>query len=71
MPTVVGGAPEFYKHHGFKLVSAEETPALLRRYWSISDRQLETSAVLKGSRQQSGAVKPRKPVVVQRTEIAL
>ena len=39
-------AIEFYRRHGFKLVSTAETPALLRRYWTISDRQIETSVVL-------------------------
>jgi N-acetylglutamate synthase-like GNAT family acetyltransferase len=36
----------FYQRHGFELVPAAETPALLRRYWTISDRQVETSVVL-------------------------
>ena len=39
-------AMEFYRRHGFELVAAEKTPELLRRYWSISDRQIETSVVL-------------------------
>jgi N-acetylglutamate synthase-like GNAT family acetyltransferase len=36
----------FYERHGFTLVSRERTPALLREYWSIPDRQIETSVVL-------------------------
>jgi GNAT superfamily N-acetyltransferase len=36
----------FYRRHGFELVGDELTPSLLRRYWSISDRQIETSTVL-------------------------
>jgi GNAT superfamily N-acetyltransferase len=43
-------AIRFYMRHGFTLVSPEETAALLRRYWSIPDRQIETSVVLAGSR---------------------
>lgn len=36
----------FYGKHGFQLVPREETPALLRRYWDIPDRQVETSVVM-------------------------
>ena len=36
----------FYKKHGFRLVTPEEKDRLLRRYWSISNRQVETSVVL-------------------------
>lgn len=34
----------FYERHGFRLVADTET--LLRRYWTISARQIETSVVL-------------------------
>lgn len=37
----------FYQRHGFELVPEEEVPELLRRYWSIPDRQIETSVVLR------------------------
>ncbi len=36
----------FYRRHGFVLVAAAETPGLLRRYWSVSARQIEVSVVL-------------------------
>jgi GNAT superfamily N-acetyltransferase len=39
-------AIRFYEHHGFELVSRERTPALLKTYWNIPDRQIETSVVL-------------------------
>ena len=39
-------AIEFYKKYGFRLVSFEEKEELLRKYWSIPLRQIETSAVL-------------------------
>ena len=39
-------AIRFYGKHGFELVPHKETPALLRRYWDIPDRQIETSVVL-------------------------
>jgi N-acetylglutamate synthase-like GNAT family acetyltransferase len=39
-------AIEFYQRNGFTLVSKEDKDRLLRRYWSIPDRQIETSVVL-------------------------
>ena len=39
-------AIDFYKKHGFRLTSAEEKENLLRKYWSIPARQVETSVVL-------------------------
>jgi GNAT superfamily N-acetyltransferase len=36
----------FYHRHGFELVSAERKAELLRRYWTIPERQIETSVVL-------------------------
>jgi GNAT superfamily N-acetyltransferase len=40
-------AVRFYEKHGFRLVSKEEKDRLLRKYWNIPERQIETSAVLK------------------------
>lgn len=40
-------AIHFYEKHGFKLVSHREKDKLLRKYWNIPDRQIETSIVLK------------------------
>jgi GNAT superfamily N-acetyltransferase len=39
-------AINFYKKHGFRLVSYDEKEKLLRMYWSIPIRQIETSVVL-------------------------
>ena len=39
-------AIRFYEKHGFKLVSPEEKDRLLRKYWSIPERQISTSVVL-------------------------
>jgi len=36
----------FYRKHGFRVVSHEEKERLLRRYWKIPERQIETSVVL-------------------------
>lgn len=39
-------AIRFYEKHGFKLVSREEKDRLLRKYWKIPERQIQTSVVL-------------------------
>jgi GNAT superfamily N-acetyltransferase len=39
-------AIRFYRAHGFELVSPERATALLEEYWTIPDRQIETSVVL-------------------------
>lgn len=39
-------AIRFYEIHGFRLVSPEEKERLLKKYWSIPERQIETSVVL-------------------------
>ena len=36
----------FYQRHGYTRVPREDTPALLRTYWQVSPRQVETSVVL-------------------------
>jgi GNAT superfamily N-acetyltransferase len=39
-------AIRFYRRHGFELVSPERKAELLRSYWTIPERQIETSVVL-------------------------
>jgi len=39
-------AIRFYEKHGFELVSEEEKNRLLKTYWDIPERQVETSVVL-------------------------
>jgi GNAT superfamily N-acetyltransferase len=39
-------AIRFYRRHGFEQVSPAEKDRLLREYWSIPERQVETSVVL-------------------------
>lgn len=39
-------AVEFYKKNGYRLLPTDEKNALLKRYWTISPRQIETSVVL-------------------------
>jgi GNAT superfamily N-acetyltransferase len=40
-------AIRFYEKHGFKLVTTEKKNRLLRKYWNIPERQVETSVVLR------------------------
>jgi GNAT superfamily N-acetyltransferase len=37
----------FYLRHGFAQVSDEEKTRLLRRYWTVPERQIERSVVLR------------------------
>jgi GNAT superfamily N-acetyltransferase len=39
-------AIKFYEKHGFNLLSRGETNRLLKTYWNIPERQVETSVVL-------------------------
>ena len=39
-------AIKFYQKHGFKCLIGEEKDNLLRKYWNIPQRQVETSVVL-------------------------
>ena len=43
-------AIRFYERRGFRLLSAEETDRLLRRYWDVPERQIESSVVLADER---------------------
>ena len=40
----------FYEKHGFKLVTPATKDRLLKNYWTIPDRQVETSVVLADAR---------------------
>lgn len=39
-------AIRFYEKHGFRMVAPAEKDRLLKKYWSIPERQVETSVVL-------------------------
>jgi GNAT superfamily N-acetyltransferase len=39
-------AIRFYEKYGFRLVGAQEKDRLLRQYWTVPERQIETSVVL-------------------------
>jgi GNAT superfamily N-acetyltransferase len=47
-------AIEFYRRNGFTVVPGKDKDALLRRYWSIPARQVETSVVLADRRWTNG-----------------
>jgi len=40
-------AIRFYERHGFRLLSSREKDRLLRTFWNIPERQIETSVVLR------------------------
>jgi len=42
-------AIQFYEKYGFKLTSSKEKDRLLREYWDIPERQIETSVTLRFS----------------------
>ena len=46
-------AIRFYERNGFALVSQAEKGELLRRYWTIPERQIESSVVLAENRGQT------------------
>jgi GNAT superfamily N-acetyltransferase len=43
-------AIRFYEKHGFRMVSFADKDRLLKKYWSIPERQRETSVVLADSK---------------------
>jgi N-acetylglutamate synthase-like GNAT family acetyltransferase len=43
-------AIEFYQRNGFTVVASDDKDRLLRTYWSIPNRQIETSVVLANGR---------------------
>lgn len=53
--TAAAWAIRFYERHGFQLVTPDEKVGLLRRYWTIPDRQIEESVVLVDDRWRARA----------------
>ena len=39
-------AIRFYERYGFQIVAPDEKHRLLKKYWTVPDRQIETSVVL-------------------------
>jgi GNAT superfamily N-acetyltransferase len=39
-------AIRFYERYGFQIVAPDEKQRLLKKYWTVPDRQIETSVVL-------------------------
>jgi GNAT superfamily N-acetyltransferase len=54
-------AIRFYERRGFRLVGSAEKDRLLRRYWAIPDRQIETSVVLVDERRVAPATRASGP----------
>jgi len=51
----------FYQKHGFRVVDQREKNQLLKTYWNIPERQVETSVVLADSEWRTAAVSPTSP----------
>jgi GNAT superfamily N-acetyltransferase len=49
-------AIRFYERHGFALVTDREKDQLLRTYWNVPHRQIETSVVLADERWRNGKI---------------
>jgi GNAT superfamily N-acetyltransferase len=43
-------AIRFYEKYGYRVLEAEDAARLLRRYWNVPERQIETSVVLASAR---------------------
>jgi N-acetylglutamate synthase-like GNAT family acetyltransferase len=54
-------AIRFYERNGYTAVSREETDQLLKRYWNIPERQIETSVVLAKGRRSANKPEEAKP----------
>ena len=39
-------AIHFYERHGFQMVNPQQKDRLLKQYWTIPERQIDTSVVL-------------------------
>ncbi len=50
-------AVRFYEQHGFTVTTPDEKARLLRTYWAIPDRQIETSVVLVDARWRARGVR--------------
>ena len=46
-------AVAFYQKNGYRLVSTDEKNHLLKKYWTIPERQIETSVVLAGTNRKN------------------
>ena len=50
-------AIRFYEKHGFQVVRPEQKDQLAKRYWTVPERQMETSVVLADAKWREGNYK--------------
>jgi len=50
-------AIHFYERHGFQMVGPQEKDRLLKKYWTVPERQIETSVVLADQKWRGVSVK--------------
>ena len=51
----------FYVRHGFQLLGVEEKVRLLKKYWTVPERQIEASVVLADAQWMAGNLRVMKP----------
>jgi len=56
-------AIRFYERHGFERVGSQEKNRLLKKYWTIPERQIETSVVLADPKWREGQFTSLGPAV--------
>jgi hypothetical protein len=52
-------AIRFYERHGFQIVGPQEKDRLLKKYWTVPERQIETSVVLADPKWRSACAKEK------------
>jgi GNAT superfamily N-acetyltransferase len=52
-------AIRFYEKHGFEIVDPKEKNRLLKKYWTVPERQIETSVVLADAKWREAQCKSR------------
>jgi len=52
-------AIQFYEKHGFEVVGPQEKNRLLKKYWTVPERQIETSVVLAEAKWREAQYKSR------------
>jgi N-acetylglutamate synthase-like GNAT family acetyltransferase len=50
-------AIHFYERHGFQIVGPQDKDQLLKKYWTVPERQIETSVVLADQKWRDSAIK--------------
>ncbi len=63
-------AIHFYENNGYQLVNPQEKDRLLKKYWSVPERQIETSVVLADPKRQETQLGGRKNRLAMKTSLS-